>query len=264
MKRFHFLASALLAVMVFASCEPEGNDVVEKVATFEGPSWAALIDSPEYGGKMLYGVLLEDGYSYSGFKQNLYTWTDPVTGLSSSGLLNTYGPYSFASGGIAVSNYVMSDYTKASYLNQLSVSATPLNGNNFCVLFGTGEPGTLPYLYFPAGEEHVVKSMSIVPTSYLLNTLKNGDGWGLGAIQAGQFVDVVAYGYDANGKLVKETSIRIADGQKIITNWTNFDLSTLGKINKLEMGVTGNVTNDWGFAEPAYFAFDNIVVEFEE
>lgn len=264
MKKMLFPAAIMLAAFTLASCEQEGNDAVEKVVTFEGPTWSALIDSPQYGGKLLYGYLLDNGYSYSGFDVNTYVWTDAETKLTSGGLLNTYGSYSFMCGGIALSNYVMADYSEASYLSQLSVSAAPINGTNFCVVFGNGEPGNLPYLYFSDGSEHVVKSMSVVPTSYLLNVLKNGDGYGTAAIAAGQYVEIAAYGYDAKGQMVKETSFRLADGQDIVTNWTNFDLSSLGKINKLELCVTGNVNNEWGFAEPAYFAFDNVVVVFDE
>ncbi|MBO4443897.1 MAG: DUF4465 domain-containing protein [Bacteroidaceae bacterium] len=257
MKKINLFLAAIMAVMVFASCE-EGNDTIEKVLTFEGAAWNALIDNPEYGGKLLYG---EEG---QGFDHNAYTWTDAETGLSTSGLVNAWGAYAYWNGGMAISNYVMTDYSKASYTNQLSVPVAPLNGTNFCVFFGTGEPGALPYLYFPAGEAHTIKSMSVIPTSYLLNTLKNGDGWSIDAIAEGQYVDIAAYGYDVNGNLVKETSLRLADGQNIVTNWKTFDLSSLGDINKLELAVVGNVNNSYGFAEPAYFAFDNVVVVFNE
>ena len=72
MKKYLFLAAALLAgSTLFTSCSEDDDKVELKVLTFEGDAFSALIDAPQYGGKLI----------YSGDE---YSWTDPYTNLSSS------------------------------------------------------------------------------------------------------------------------------------------------------------------------------------
>ena len=73
-----------------------------KIVDFEGDYWNALIDDPQYGGKLLYG---EGGFGM----ETPYTWTDANTGLShafpkSNGAFG--GTYCYWSYGHAISNYV--------------------------------------------------------------------------------------------------------------------------------------------------------------
>ena len=55
MKKF-LLPFAVLAMgmAMFTSCSDDDNENVKRL-DFEGGQWAKLIDSPQYGGELLYG-----------------------------------------------------------------------------------------------------------------------------------------------------------------------------------------------------------------
>lgn len=101
-----------LRVLTFEDANYKGG------TNFAGKSdWSSLIDSPQYGGSMLYG----DG---SGFDtlEKAYKWTDSGNTELSSRLCNGYGSYCYWSGGHAVSNYASSDYvTNGDFNHQLTV-----------------------------------------------------------------------------------------------------------------------------------------------
>ena len=251
---------ALAAVCVFVACTPDDEpDYTVKTLTFEGTAWDVLIDTPQYGGKLLYS---ESG---EGAATNYYTWSDATTQLTTTGLVNAWGSYCFWNGGQAISNYTMDSPDKATYNEQLSVCTKGGHGEskNFCVHFGTGEPGNLPALYFLDGVARVIESMYVVNTAYMLNVVKYGDGWSIEGVKDGQYAEIVAYGYDAEGKQTTQATFRLVDGpSKVVTDWTIWDLTSLGEVSKVEFAVTGNVKNEYGFALPAYFAFDDVAVRF--
>jgi len=260
MKKNFVYLMAVMAVFALASCthDDEENYTV-KTLTFEGDAWSALIDTPQYGGKLLYGASGEGGST------NYYSWSDETTQIASSGLVNAWGSYCFWNGGQAISNYTLSDFETATYQQQLSVCTKGGHGGskNFCVHFGTGDPGALPSISFKDGVARVIESMYVVNTAYMLNVVKYGDGYSFSGVKDGQYADVVAYGYDAQGAQTTKATFRLVDGaSKQVTDWTLWDLTSLGEVTKVEFAVTGNVTNDYGFALPAYFAFDDVAVRF--
>ena len=55
-------------------------------------------------------------------------------------------------------------------------------------------------------------------------------------------------------------------GKQIITEWTKWDLSVLGKVVKVEFNLVGSddMVGDFGLVVPAYFAYDDVAVQFEE
>ena len=260
MKKSFLYLMAFAAVCAFVACTPEDEDgYTVKTLTFEGATWDALIDSPQYGGPLLYGPEAKGG------ETNYYSWSDETTQLATSGLVNAWGSYCYWNGGQAISNYTMTDFDKASFSTQLAVCTAGGHGGskNFCVHFGTGEPGNLPSLSFKDGVARVIESMYVVNTAYVQNVVKYGDGWSFDGVKDGQYADVVAYGYDAEGNQTTKATFRLVDGpSKVVTDWTVWDLTSLGEVTKVEFCVTGNVTNDYGFAIPAYFAFDDVNVRF--
>ena len=127
-----------LRVLTFEDADYKGG------TNFAGKSdWSSLIDSPQYGGSMLYG-------GGSGFDtlEKAYKWTDSGNTELSSRLCNGYGAYCYWSGGHAVSNYASSDYvTNGDFNHQLTVYKAGAEGdvrtggghngsNNFAVHFG--------------------------------------------------------------------------------------------------------------------------------
>ncbi|MCR5138884.1 MAG: DUF4465 domain-containing protein [Bacteroidaceae bacterium] len=261
MKKNFICLMAVMALFAIVACTPEdeGENYTVKTLTFEGSTWDALIDSPQYGGKLLYGPKGE------GADTNYYSWSDEATQLASSGLVNAWGSYCYWNGGQAISNYTLPNFDKATYQEQLSVCTKGGHGGskNFCVHDGTGEVGNLPALSFKDGVARVIESMYVVNTAYMLNVVKYGDGYSIEPLKDGQYAEVVAYGYDAEGKQTTKATFRLVDGpNKVVTDWTIWDLTSLGEVTKVEFAVTGNVNNDYGFALPAYFAYDDVAVRF--
>lgn len=189
-KQFVMAFAAIACGLAFTACSNEDNTGDApyphyKVLTFEDKdwggstnfvgqkSWSSLIDSPQYGGDLLYPADFDDE------KDQLYYWYDQGnTGLYSE-LLNGYGDGAYWGGGIAISNYVDADLTHGTYLNQLSVPVS--NGSsNFAVAFCNSNP-TISYynpqisIKFKNGREYLIKSMKVAPTIYQLNIAKNGN-----------------------------------------------------------------------------------------
>lgn len=163
-----FLSFAVLAMSMamFTSCSDDDDEKKPaediRTITFEGDEWASLIpEGQAYEvATLVYG---EDALNYS--------WTDAQTQLQGGLTLAWGGTYGLAEGGTVVSNYIdanVAEHASSDY--QLSVPVS--NGSkNFAVVYCDAS------IQFPEGESHVVKSMDIAPTTYLLGEMKNG-GYG--------------------------------------------------------------------------------------
>ena len=147
-------------------------------------------------------------------------------------------------------------------MQQLEIpAATGHNGSkNFCVHNGYASyPGApLPTLSFADGVERVIDHMYVINTSYALNDMTNEyttftkDDW----------FKIVATGYDKAGKATGTAEFYLAKDGSFVTEWTKFDLSVLGKVQKVEFDMAGSCVNQWGLSTPAYFAYDDVAVQF--
>ena len=54
----------------------------------------------------------------------------------------------------------------------------------------------------------------------------------------------------------------IANAGGNIQEWTYWDLSSLGKVSKIEFNMAGDSDNGYGFSQPAYFCYDDVAVRF--
>ena len=108
-----YLSLLFACATMFANAQSYGL----KVLDFEGEKWSSLIDSPQYGGPLLYG---EDGYGFEE-EEDAYTWYDEGNTYLKSTVNGGWGTWCYWSGGVAVSNYY-NDITDGSYFNQLSVN----------------------------------------------------------------------------------------------------------------------------------------------
>ena len=278
MKKLFFMAFAAIACgLSFTSCSNEDNTgdapyIHYRVLTFEDEdwgtgtnfvgesNWSSLIDSPQYGGKLLYPQTELDDYSYADVE--LYRWSDKGNTNLAHELTNAWGDYQYWGGGHAISNYISEDYTKASYTKQLEIpAASGHNGSkNFCVHNGYASyPGApVPSIYFSDGKARLIDHMFVVNTSYTLNdmtnpytTFKKGEDW----------LKIIATGYDAEGEVTGTAEFFLAKDGEFVTDWTEFDLTPLGKVVKVEFNVDGSDKNTWGLSTPAYFAYDDVTVQ---
>lgn len=240
-----------------------------RVLTFEGEYWSALIDNPQYGGPLLYGE--------TGMGPADYMWYDEGNTFLKHVMPENYGTTCYWGGGHAISNYVETDLANGDYLHQLAVYCKdPVTGfgghggsENFCVHFGykDGSPfnmtENLPAIEFGDGVARVVDHLYIMWNTYLANCVSNGNGLTAPLAPDG-YVKVIAIGYDAEGvKIEQEPEYFLAGSNGNIQEWTKWDISSLGKVSKIEFNVAGDSDNGYGFSQPAYFCYDDVAVRFE-
>ena len=281
------MVCSLLPVSAFAA-EP---DYELRVLTFEdadykggtnfagGNNWTSLIDSPQYGGKLLYG---ESGGGVDSVDA-AYKWTDKNNTWLSNTLSEGYGSWCYWSGGHAVSNYVSGEISKyGGFESQLTVYKKDVSGlertggghngsNNFAVHYGYADnsgygltEASLPALTFADGTARVIDHMYVNNMDYALNCYIDGNGL-TAKIGDDDWVKLVATGYNAAGEKTGTASIYLCNGPKnIMMDWTRWDLSGLGKVLKVTFNVTGSSDNGYGFSQPAYFAYDDVAVRFEK
>ena len=255
-----FAALGLLA----ASCQEKPEEAVtDIVVDFEGAYWDALVDSPQYGGPLMYGEA-DENWCY----KSHYNWSDAASGFSFDGFPESWGSLSFSGGGEAVSNYVSADYKGTDYTRQLEVPAAPEKGGNFIVHYGSGEP--YPMLRLAGGGSFTIKGMDVTMTSYLADAAINGNAW-FGPLAAqNSFIAVRLIGFDETGaRLGSVEKVLISAGDVALykaggktPGWTNWDSSALGWVWSVAFEVYGSEDcyGDYGFVAPAYFAYDNLVI----
>ena len=237
--------------------------------------WSDLIAKPEYGADMLYAMMTQS-------ENDRYAWYDEGNTFLASELPYNYYDYVFWGGGHAISNYASSDYTTyGSYENQLTVYgkdqvyAQTLTGGyngsaNFCMHFGYKDSspynGTenLPYIYFKDGTPRVIDHMYVNNSTYAISCYMDGNGL-TAKIGPEDWVKAVAIGYDADGNETGRAEIYLCNGpDNIVTEWTKWDLTSLGKVVKVDFNILGSSDNGYGFSQPAYFAYDNVAVRFDK
>jgi len=236
MKKFFYLALALCMGFALTSCSDDDDDVA--TLTFEGEKWTSLVDSPQYGGQLLYG----EG-------KDTYDWRDEATGLN-GGLTRAWGGgYGYSEGGVAISNYVCDSLqAHSTYTYQLEVPVS--NGSkNFAVVYCDAS------LSFDEGVSRVIRSMDICPTTYLLGVETYGDGYAASLAESGNMTLTITAD---NGKTM---DVDFARDGNILKTWKRIDLTSLGAVNKITFTMDGSDRSDWGVKHPKYFALDNVKVE---
>ncbi|WP_276484032.1 DUF4465 domain-containing protein [Paraflavitalea pollutisoli] len=205
------------------------------------------------------------------------------------------GPFEYWDGGFIISNWnYKSNITGKtgdwwySYENQASVYSGTHGSNNggfggssnFAVMFGYVDDynefyATRPVLNFTTGSG-VIDSMKICLSSYTYGVIMTGNSFGsigtatpLSSVAGGNgYLRLRAYGFNGNtptnsGNPVSIYLARYSSGTAIagpLTTWTNFNLSALGTVTRVEFNIDGNDSGDYGLNTPAYVCMDNVVV----
>lgn len=224
--------------------------------------WSSLIDNAEYYGDLLYG---EDASIYC-------VMDDKNTELYSE-LNAAYGSKAFWSGGCAVSNYYMTSFDGAGYVQQLSAYspqgtyAGNKGSKNFAVCYGYDDGSTSaldsrPVFTFMDGKKHVIDHLYVNNSCYALNVIANGNDLS-SKLGKNDYFRVVFQNYDGDD-LVKEVSQDLVVNGVAITEWTKVDLSALGEVETLKINIVSSVENNAGMSLPAYVLLDDIAVRFEK
>lgn len=275
MKFDKWLFACAIATLSIA-CSDNENEIVPpapapeemRVLTFEdadykggenlagGRDWTSLIDE-EYEGPLLYPA-----------DNTLYRWADENNTFLASEFPNNYGDYKYWGGGEALSNYTLAYYAQSTFENQLSVSCihpeTGFGGHdgsrNFCVHNGFVSGNTASGIYFSDGKARIVDHLWVVNTAYVLKSALVGDDF-TQPFGDDDFLKIVATGRTADGKTAT-AEFPLIEGRSAVTEWTRWDLSSLGAVVKIEFDMQGSKNNDYGLSTPAYFAYDDIAVRF--
>lgn len=186
-----------------------------------------------------------------------------------------YGMYGAFAGHAGISNYVGSDWeNEGNYMYDLQAYMVDggHSGSNFNTHFGYvddssyGMNDNLPALYFWDGEARVIDHMWVTNTTYVYNQLQAA-GFGSNYVLSDEsFFKIVAYGY-ADGDDEPSTTAEfylLNTGKNFVTEWTKWDLSVLGEVVRVEFNLEGSddMYGDYGFVAPAYFAYDDVTVQF--
>ena len=227
--------------------------------------WSDLVDDAQYGGTL----------TYNNYGEATYYWYDEN---------NTEIEHSFTTpywgGGHAISNFVIENYETLpnGYYGWYELQfATPIGGHNnsknFCVHNGYQDDynsqiydGKLAWFSFKGGKEQVVDHMFVTNTCYVLNSLMYGDGFNSPATDD-TWVKIVAYGYNANEEEVGTSEFYLCNtGRRFVTDWQKWDLSSLGKVNKIvfNFAASDDQIGSYGLNCPAYFAYDDVAIQFTE
>jgi len=254
-----------LRVLTFEDEDVKFNPYTLDYANKTISKWSDLVDDSQYGGTL----------TYNNYEEATYYWCDEN---------NTELEHSFTTpywgGGHAISNYVIEDYEtlpEGHYGWYELQFANPIGGHNgssnFCVHNGYQDDfntqiydGKLAWFSFKNGKEQVVDHMYVTNTCYFLNSLTYGDGFNQPA-RDDTYVKIIAYGYDADDQLTGTAEFYLVNGNaNILTTWEKFDLSSLGKVNKIVFNfeASEDQSGDYGLNCPAYFAYDDVAVQFTE
>lgn len=230
---------AAAAAFILASCSDDDTTPRSVTLTFDETTWDALIDTPQYGGPLLYGG-------------TAYTWHDTKTQLASE-FTDAYGDGMFWGGGVVISNYVSADLTHNTYEYQLEVPVS--NGSRNFAVANSGA-----YIYFKDGTPRRITSISYSPTTYVLAVEKNGNDYARALNNADDYLKVVATGYVGTTQTAAVDLYLTRNGVQQ-EGWQTVSLAQLGAVTKVVFTFEGSDTGDWGLNTPTYVAIDNITVQ---
>lgn len=233
--------------------------------------WSDLIDSPEYGGPLTYGDM-----GYMGEMRGCdYHWYDEGNTYLASEFPVNYGSKVYWGGGHVVSNYASTDYTTyGSYEHQMTVYAPEGAGGhngsaNFGIHYGYIDGSdynmteVLPYFYFADGVARVIDHLWVNNSCYAISCYADGNSLTAG-IGENDYVKIEATGYDLDGNTTTAEFYLCNGPEHFVTEWAQWDLTSLGAVVKVEFNILGSSDNGYGFSQPSYFAYDDVAVRFDK
>ena len=251
-----------LAASLLSACNRVDDSRPRSVVTFEGESWNAL--SAVAYGEAYSSAMVADGYE----------WRDEASSLSSRALVDyTYGAY--IRGGMLVSSYnsddvaTYGDYSKDLYVYNPSPSSTTQGGgaegsDNFLIVVGNYDDFSngdeRAEFFFADGQERKILSCQVNSTTYFLNIAQNGNPFSAPLGDDDEIV-ISATGYDSSGVETATVTKTLARKGEYVKQWTQWDLSALGRVVKVRFNIEGGPMTEWGMTTPKYFAIDNIAIE---
>ena len=261
-----------VAVLTFEDADAKFPAYTLDYCGVDVATWSDLIpaeDEQYYGGStLIYG-------DWSNPDGAPYTWTDQGNTQLSHTFPYNYDTYGFAGGGFVISHhYVTLEElenvgTAGMYNYQLSALGEKTD-NTFAIAYCDSKVGTdvKVELAFEDGVARQINKMSVVMTGLPIYSLLYGSDFSE-AYDDDDYLKLVITGYAEDGS-TKELEIMLADGadpSTWVVDWTEVDLSSLGKVTKLafHMDEAQQISYDGGetiyYKSPLYFAIDDVEVQ---
>ena len=195
------------------------------------------------------------------------------------------------SGHAGISNYVGTEEDIKRYhdndnmlfmidLQAYNVTGGANDSKNFCSQYGYLDPaeyatqhspeGVLPGIQFMDEKPRVIDHMYVTNTTYAYGIITRGecDFGGSYEYTDESTFRIIAYGYDSFDDTEPTTTefYLLNTGKRIVTDWTKWDLSVLGKVVRVEFNLVPCYEGygRYGLVIPAYFAYDDVAVRFEK
>ena len=115
---------------------------------------------------------------------------------------------------------------------------------------------------FNDGNLYTLNGMYVTNSPYPYYTNIAGDDFSNGLTNEGDYFKVIAHGVKANN-IVETAEFILAEFKngslQQVTEWTWWDLSTLGTIKEVYFTMESSDVGQWGMNTPAYFCIDRIM-----
>lgn len=239
-----------------------------RVLTFEDADYKGSAENAA----TYWSDFIPNGTQY-GSGHGSYSWHDEGnTELEHNPISGQWGAFA---GHAGISNYTGSDcenHGNYNYDLQAYKVAGGHSGNNFNTHYGYkddsgyGMNNNPIYFNFADGVERIIDHMWVTNTTYAYHSIMNGDGqFVVNGADDNRWVKIVATGFDSDDNKTGTTEFFLLNtGKRVVTEWTKWDLSSLGKVFRVEFNVVGSddLYGSYGFNAPAYFAYDDVCVRF--
>ena len=245
---FYFLLAAAI-VFNFTSCSKDDDkeEVVTVTIDFEG---VTLNSDGYWNGSDLSGNPKEENL-YGFDVTNYYGSFKSGIAYFENKYVEEWGSWS----GFACSS--LTDKVNADiFTNQYSVYANSgaKGSQKFAIAYTDNEASNFQ---FDAGVEKTIQSVMVNNSTCTYLALKNGDAFS-DAFEAGDWFKLTFTGYNALGNKTGVKEFYLADFRNgktyICSDWTKVELSSLGKVNKIEISLS---STDVG--TPTYVCLDDLV-----
>ena len=117
---------------------------------------------------------------------------------------------------------------------------------------------------FNDGKQYAVKGMYVTNNATTYNECLNGGGVARALNQEGDYLKLIATGYDANGEVTGTTEFVLANCengvQNVVSQWIWWDMSSLGTVDHINFTMASTDVGDWGINTSTYFCMDKLQV----
>ncbi len=227
LRLFAFLFAAA-AMVTFSSCNKDDDDDVT-VIDFES------IELPEEGYINNKSLTLEGVTFYNNFNEQYSSWNgcsySKLTDKETPGLGNQFSVYGDGGANKSQQFAVVNGYDKLDHFK-----------------FGDGQTKTF-------------RNVMVTNNTYAVLSMQNGDSFAK-KFEAGDWFKVIFTGYDAAGEETGKVEFYLADFRDgktyICTTWTEVNLESLGRVNKITVAFESTDNGQYGMNTPAYVCMDNL------